>query len=395
MAPTRRGTEEARPVRERLDQRWAAPVLLAASWSATLERKLGVLPSARRDRDIRYNERVAHAPGVESLERGAYFRDHDDKPVLGPARCPHKSRTRSAASVVMIGRMADRHLRQRSFYLETAVPLTMALHERPAQGAITGLLAGVEVQRLAHGRLPAAVPQVLAARTTKVVPGGGWWARASRRSTAQQVDVVVEEWLPGAPVQVGTPDMEHELLEIVSSLWRLEETRAVALTTEEVSRIRERFTGLVDKGQQDGLWPEGIDPVEVGRRADRLLSDQPHVTIGLSHGDPGVGNVLRTGDGGLVLVDWEDAGRRVLSHDVLKVLSSAAVAPQRWPGMHPVVPASGADRALPSDQQLAVALLQFLAGWRSRTRRARDRRSMGAHQRRMHRMLTALDGLLG
>lgn len=383
--------------KKNLEQRWDQPVLLAASWSASVERNLSALPSSRLSRQIRHNQRVGHTPGLESTPLGSYFRSSEDGlPTLGPERCPLTSRTKSLASVVMVGRMADRHMRQRSFYLDLPTPLSLALHERPGKRS-TGLLRGVEVQRLAHGRLPATVPRVLEAKKMRVGPRAAWWqARLGRKAVAapHRVDVVVEEWLPGRPVKLGEDGVERELLGVVAALWRVEDVTTVELPDDAVALTRERFARLVTEDRGAGLWPDAVDRDDLGRRVDRLLDGPLRVTVGLSHGDPGLGNALRTDDGRLALVDWEDADRRVLSHDVLKVLGSAAVPPERWPGLHPQVPASAGPGALPSDQQLAVALLQFLSGWPSRTRRARRRRSLQAHQGRMHRQLTALDGLL-
>lgn len=379
-----------------LDRQAVAPVLVAAAWSAGLERVLDPLPSTARSHAVRHGRRVAHRPGVEGSGAAAYFRDHRDRPLIGPDACPHRARTRSTASVALVGGMADEHVRARSFYLCTPVPLAMALHEHPDTGSATGLLRGVEIQRLAHGRLPVAVPRVVLAETVgllPLVPLGE--RRRGPAPTPVRADVVVEEWLPGTPVAVDDQGVTAELLDVVGTLWSLEETGSLTLDDDVRERVATRFAALVDRGQRWGLWPDDLDRLGLGARVRALLDAEPRLTVGLSHGDPGLGNALRTENGGLALVDWEDAGRRVLSHDVLKILNSASTPGQDWAGLHPPVPAGADPRTLPADQQLALALLQFLAGWNDRTRRARARQSMGAHRARMHRLLTALDSLLG
>lgn len=376
------------------DRGWEQLALLAAAWSAEAERALDLLPRTRRTRVLRHGERVAHRPGLEQTASGDYFRSsRDGTSILGPEQCPGTSRSPSSASVVVVGGMADRHMRQRSFYLDAPVPLALALHERPRQRAASGLLKGVRIQRLAHGRLPARVPGILESRTLQFGSRRPWWRSSPRAEGLGTADVVVEEWLPGRPLRVDEEGVEHELLAVVAALWELEETTTLEVPAKVRARVGERFAALVRSDPRLRLWPQGVDAADLGSRVARLVDTPLRVTSGVSHGDPGLGNALRTDEGGLVLVDWEDAGHRVLSHDVLKVLGSASVPPESWSGQHPRVPTAD-PRVLPSDQQLAVALLQFLAGWEERTDRARRRRSVQAHRRRLRRQLAALDGLL-
>ncbi|OLT17780.1 hypothetical protein BJF80_00105 [Serinicoccus sp. CUA-874] len=125
-----------------------------------------------------------------------------------------------------------------------------------------------------------------------------------------------------------------------------------------------------------------------------LLDSNPRVTVGLSHGDPGLGNAVLTGRGGIALVDWKDAGRRPISHDVFEVLASSTLSPQQWSDLHPELPRCRPHQSAPAPEQLALVILQFLQGWRHRTARAAHRRALPAHRRRMHRMVQALDVLL-
>lgn len=379
----------------------AAPVLRAAAWAASLERSLAPLVPSRRTRVIHHGSRTAHLPGVDTSPHAAYFVNHKGSPLIGPDACPHVARTRSTASVVMVGGMAEASVRARAVYLHADTPLVMAVHEHPDTGPVTGLLQGVEIQRLVHGRLPVTVPRVLAADTVRVGGRDRAWQWPSRRRSDVAgpgvdgwADAVVEDWLPGTPVRLEDEHARSELLDAVAALWALEDTTTVPLSSADAERVGSRFARLVEEGHEWDLWPAELDPQEMARRVRSLLSREVRLTVGLSHGDPGLGNALRTDDGGLVLVDWEDAGHRVLSHDVLKVLSSAQVPGEHWAGHHPAVPRGGDARVLPGDQQLAVALLQFLVGWRNRTVRARRRRSLSAHRARTHRMLLALDGLL-
>lgn len=130
--------------------------------------------------------------------------------------------------------------------------------------------------------------------------------------------------------------------------------------------------------------------------ASALLDDHAPLTVSLSHGDPGLGNVLRLTDGRLALVDWEDAARRPVAHDVVKVAMSCpdplSVVQMSAPaGLRPTMDAAG---AAAWSHQLAVALAVFLSGWRHRHFRAVKRNSEKANSRRMQRMLGVLDGLL-
>lgn len=383
---------------QEVDQRWQEPVLLAASWAATLERTVDLLPRSRRQVELQYNERVAHRPGVQHRPLGRYFVNPEHgRPLLGDDRCPRRTRTRSTADVVMVGRMADTELRYRAFYLDASMPLALAAHERPAGAARSGLLDGVQVQRLVRGRIGAMVPDVHEARTVRVGPRTGWWGwRPRPRPVAlpHTVDVVVEEWIPGRPVVRTETDVADELLATVGELWALEPVASSRLEPAVLQVTIERFRALVDSADKHLLWPDGMDRHALARRVLPMLDADPQVSIGLSHGDPGLGNALRTETGRLVLVDWEDAGRRTLSHDVLKILSSAQIEPERWADHHPGLPAAAQGGALPLPHQLSVALLQFLAGWPGRTRKARRRGSLPAHRDRMHRMLRAVDALL-
>lgn len=381
-----------------VDQRWQEPVLLAASWSATIERTIDLLPRSRRQVELQHNERVAHRPGVQHGPQGRYFVNPEHgRPLLGDDRCPRRMRTRSTADIVMVGRMADKQLRYRAFYLDPSRPLALAAQERPAGATRSGLLDGVEVQRLVRGRIGALVPEVHEALTTRVGPRTGWWGwRPRPRPVAlpHTVDVVVEEWVPGRPVVRTETDVADELLATVGDLWSLEPVVSSRLDPAVLQVTIERFRELELSPDPHQLWPEGMDRHALARRVLPMLEADPQVSIGLSHGDPGLGNALRTDTGRLVLVDWEDADRRTLSHDVLKILASAQIPPERWADHHPVLPASARSGALPLQHQLAVALLQFLAGWPGRTRKARRRGSLPAHRDRMHRMLRAVDALL-
>lgn len=380
-----------------MDQPRQARSLLAAAWSAHIEQEFRQLPTSRRTRVVQHNERVLHQPGLEQHPYGrGIVRAENGQALLGEGPCPHRARTRSRAALVMIGRMAAVDLRYRAFYLDTSEPLTVAVHERPPRGS-TGLLSGVELQRRAYGRLPSLVPRVLEARSVQARSRAGW--SGLRRRPAQVVlppsmDVVLEQWLPGRPVAIDDLGAVEQLLESTGALWELEPVVAARPDPAALARVRERFSTLVDSGEQAGLWPDDVDPPHLGRRVQQLLDADPVLTIGASHGDPGLGNALRTDQGQIVLVDWEDAGRRTLSHDVLKVLASSPVGPEDWLDRHPPLPLTGERDVLPVGPQLAVALLQFMSGWRRRTKAARKRGAMPAHQRRMHSMLRAVDQLL-
>lgn len=126
---------------------------------------------------------------------------------------------------------------------------------------------------------------------------------------------------------------------------------------------------------------------------NELLDRDLELTTGVSHGDLGIGNLLRLSSGDLAVIDWEHAGHRLLSHDVLKLLLSVDIPPHAWGGMHPALPAGNPPHADPPEQ-LAIAAMLFLAGWRNRTVRAVRRGSARANRRRTHVFIRALDVLL-
>lgn len=371
------------------------PSLTAASWSAQIERDLSVLPSGRRQQAVRYGRWVLHSLSFEQHPWAATFTSAEKgAPILGAGPCPHLSRTRSAADLIMVGRMVDRHLRYRAFYSGGDEPLSLVVHEVARDGRRTGLLAGASLQRLVHGRLPVAVPQVVRTETTQVRPPGRWapWPGSTPPTPGKAVDLVVEEWLPGRPARVEDAEVVAQLLATIRTLWSVEPLVTAPIGATSLARTRQRFTALVET--PGDLWPGDVDHVTVRRRVHSLLDRNPSVTIGLSHGDPGVGNALRTEGGGVALIDWEDADRRPLSHDIFKILASSTAPPEHWGEFHPGLPGTLHRQSCSAHEQLALAILQFLEGWQSRTRRAQRRHALPAHRRRMHRMIRAVDALL-
>lgn len=360
----------------------------AFDWSVRIEAASAPLPRGWIRHKVRANGRLGFRSRLrpEDLpgDGGLFTEPVSGRSLLDGAQ--HTGRTRSAAELTLLGQLRHTHIRFRSFYLQPprrsgAAMLTSAVQER-TQAEVPGQLArGAQLVREVGPRLPLVVPRVIDIGTVTAPP--------------KQVDYVVEEGLDGRVVPVAEgPEVLPELLAGIRELWALKPTTVASVDAELEARMRTGMATLAEQGPGLDLWPSDLDPAEVHARARTLLDRDPLVTSGLSHGDPGIGNLLRLRDGRIALVDWEEAGTRPLSHDVFKALTSSGVPVQDWSALHPVLPRQ-ASRQAPEAEQLAIAVLGFLAGWRHRTKRARRRGGGGLGDRnRVHRLLNALDTLL-
>lgn len=368
-------------------------------WTAAIERTTGSLPAARgvarlRRRDFFHDNRIAFSAQLDTttaFPSSGVFVDHRTGASVLVAGGRPTVRSVAAADVVVAGAMRTaEQLRFRAFYV-TEAQRTLVVQQRIQPTTPTPLVAGSEHQRALAGRTPFAVPRILE---------GGHAGRgfAGRGPHADAVaDWLVEEALDGAPVGAAeAAEAVPELLALLGETWQRLGVTHERLGGDQRSRALTAFSGLADD-PPPGIWPGDLDPHHTWLRVRALLDDGRPVTVGLSHGDPGLGNVLRLADGRLALVDWEDAGYRPLAHDVVKVLMSApgpramATTLEAPETLRPALAAAG---AIPWRLQVAVALVLFLSGWRNRYFRAVKRGSVKVANRRMHVMLGILDDLL-
>lgn len=363
-------------------------------WTAAIERTASSLPAARgvarlRRRDFFHDNRIAFSAQLDTAtafpSRGVFVDHRTGASVLVASGRP-TVRSVAAADVVLAGAMRTaEQLRFRAFYL-TEAHRTLVVQQRFDPATPTPLVAGSEHQRALAGRTPFAIPRVLES------------GLARRGLDADAVaDWLVEEVFDGAPVGAGqAADAVPELLALLGETWERLGLTHERLSGEQRTRALTAFSGLADD-PPPGIWPDDLDPHHTWLRVRALLDDGRPLTVGLSHGDPGLGNVLRLADGRLALVDWEDAGYRPVAHDVVKVLMSSpdplglARVLEEPASLRPALSAAG---AVPWRLQVAVALVLFLSGWRNRYFRAVKRGSIKIANRRMHLLLGMLDDLL-
>ncbi len=372
----------------------ASDAIRSLEWTAAIERTTDCLPSARgvarlRRRQFFHDNRIAFSaeldPASAFPSSGVFVDQRTGASVLVAGDRP-LVKSAAAADVVLAGAMRTaEQLRFRAFYVTEALR-TLVVQQRLAPGSPTPLVAGSAHQRTLAGRTPFAVPKVLES------------GLAGRGLSGDAVaDWLVEEAVDGAAVRPEDAGATvHEVLALLAETWQRLGVTHEPLGAEQRSRALTAFTGLVED-PPPGSWLPGLDPDATLRRARALLDDARPLTVGLSHGDPGLGNVLRLPDGRLALVDWEDAGHRPLAHDVLKVLMSGpgprdlAAALEVPASLRPALTSAG---AVPWRLQVALALLLFMSGWRNRYFRAVKRGSGRVANRRMHTMLGLLDDLL-
>lgn len=346
-------------------------------WTAEIEKTTRAIPPPRglarfrRDREYAYDDRAAVAVGAR---RTTAF-DALPKTSALLATTSHAPRVRSAAraDVVLVGALrTTTTLRFRSFYRTPA--LTLAVQRR--QGAEPApLVRGGPVQTMVAGQVPFVVPRVL---DTGYFP-------------PKRADWILEERIDGSPVVRGDVDAAaREMLTSLPPMWTRFGIEHTALGEQSRARALATFTALAQE-PPDGLWLAGVDRAATLRRVTALLADRRPLSEGISHGDPGVGNLLRLPDGRLALIDWEFAGRGPVAHDAMKVLLSAPDPVGLTALLH--APDVG-EHAMPWRRQVATSIVLFLRGWRERHRRAVRQGRLAGHQRRMHRTIETLSLLL-
>lgn len=346
-------------------------------WTAEIEQASVAIPRPRglarlRGRQYAVDDRVATAVGFAGS--GLFVDPVTDSSLLVDGTSEPRVRSAATADVVIAGALrTSSQLRFRSFYMGPARSLAV---QRRHRGRPTPLVAGSAVQRTVVGRVPFVVPRVL---------DSGYHGPRS-------ADWVVEEALDGAPVHRAEADhASREVLELLQEMWHLLGTEHADLDDAQRSRALTAFSELAQEPPDD-IWPGDVDRQTTARRVHDLLTDALPLTVGLSHGDPGLGNLLRLTDGRLGLVDWEDAGHRPVAHDVVKVIMSSAD-PVALAANLPA-PSSSRGGSMPWRRQVALTLVLFLSGWRYRHVRAVRRGSVVASRRRMHAMLRTLVALL-
>src|SRR5690625_4659126 len=360
----------------------AAPACAAVrslAWTAAIARTGSSLPRRRglgrlRGRQYAVDRRAATAVGFPG---SPLFTDPaTGKSLLVDPQSAPRARSTAAADVVVAGAMRTASLlRYRAFYLDAA--RTLAVQQRH-RSTPTPLVDGSRVQRTLAGRTPFVVPRVL----------------DSGHHRAENADWVVEEALDGAPILPAEAERTaEEVLALLPEMWQRLGTTPAALDDGRRARALTAFTALAHEPPDD-LWPADVDRRGAVHRVRELLTDERPLAVGLSHGDPGLGNVLRLADGRLALVDWEDAGERPVAHDVVKVVMSSPDPARLAARLVPPRAAVGATGVMPWPRQVAAALGLFLGGWRYRHSRAVKRGSTVASRRRMHAMIGTLDVLL-
>ncbi|WP_162606162.1 phosphotransferase [Jiangella asiatica] len=356
------------------------------AWTTLIERASDALPRPRgvaryRRRDFLHDNRVAVAASLDvnaAFPGSGLFVD----PVTGAsllvtAGVRPQARSGAAADVVVAGAMRTvEQLRFRSFYLADGRSRSLVVHQRSAPAVATPLVAGARLQSTLFDTTPFVVPRVLET---------GYADRVS-------ADWVVEETLDGAPVAAADAEATvGAMIGLLAQWWESLGTEQAPLGAAQRTRALTAFADLTDD-PPDGVWAADLDRELTSRRVRELLTDERPLTIGLSHGDPGIGNVLRLRDGRLALVDWEDAGHRPVAHDVVKALMSAPDPVALAAALEE--PALVAGGAMPWRSQVAVALLLFMSGWRNRYFRAVKRKSIVAGTRRLRTQLHVVATLL-
>lgn len=305
-----------------------------------------------------------------------------DAPELGRLRSANR------ADAVLLGARRSTTVRLRAFVFGWPAR-TLAVQERTAGGRPTALLTGAEAQRAARLILPDHVPRVVATGTHTSADG------------EHVYDWTTEDLVDGSVVPAA--ETEPALLEVLALLHRSwEHQTADATISHEPLRPGQRrsaLDGFTDLCRQPppGGWPDGVAAEALLTRVESVLARPRPLTIGLTHGDPSAGNLLRDRRGTLQLLDWEFAGRRLLAHDVAKVLRSSAdplalAATVTTPG--PLRERLRADRALPWRVQVGVALLLFGTYWRDRHARAVARGVGSRSARGLARSVQLVDALL-
>ncbi|WP_157677280.1 phosphotransferase [Auraticoccus monumenti] len=352
----------------------------ALDWGTAVARRSSEVPRRRRlwprSRGFLVGEGAVF---IESVAAGPWSRHPlflhrwTAESVLTPSAEPRRS-SGCGLDVLLPGpRRSDDAFRFRGFLLAerpAGERRSVVVQQRRQPGVPNPLVAGLELQATLVGQIPLVVPRVLD-------------VGALDHGTVR-LDWAVEEMLDGHPVPLeGTGDALAEAVQLLQETWIRTGTRHLPLRAGQRDRALAGWTALVADPPPGG-WPADVDAGALTARVVALLGDGRGLTVGVTHGDPSVGNMLRMPDGGLALVDWEFAARRHVAHDVAKVIRSAPD-PVVFAGelgcaatLRTRMESTG---ALPWPLQVAAALLVFLGEWRPRHARSVSR-GRGEHAAR-------------
>ncbi|SDU77166.1 aminoglycoside phosphotransferase family protein [Jiangella alkaliphila] len=374
----------------------ASEAATALAWSARLERDSAVLPhhgwARLRRRPFRANRRVVYRRDLDSAGQfpcsGLFIDQRTGASLLLPTE-GGEVRSWSEADVILLGAMrSPGQFRFRAFFVTGAPnrrPLaTIAVQQRSDPATASPLVAGARVAASLAGRTALVVPAVLDHGTASLGRHGA------------VADWVVEQALDAHPIALAdAATTVTELIDLLAGMWARCGLDHAPLHGHDRDRALRAFAALVEQPPAD-IWPHDLDPAQTWPRVQDALTERRPLTVGISHGDPGIGNALRLPDGRLALTDWEDAAHRPIAHDVIKALLSAPTAVQslNTSTPNPLRAAMSAAGAAAWERQLAIALIMFLTGWKNRHARARRRNSLTAHTQRMHRQLHLLTRLL-
>src|SRR5699024_4199275 len=114
-------------------------------------------------------------------------------------------------------------------------------------------------------------------------------------------DWVVEEALDGSLVSTGAAEgTASEMLDMFAESWRTLGVDHAPVDPDEQAIALAAFDDLIQNPPPD-MWPADVDRDQTRRHVEKLLASTRPMTMGFSHGDPGIGNVLRLTDQRLAL----------------------------------------------------------------------------------------------
>jgi hypothetical protein len=269
-----------------------------------------------------------------------------------------------AADEVRLAKLAGGS-RVRAFYGEAG--LTCAVHR--ADRVTARLLVGARAQRALGATGAVRVPRLVATGRSL---GVAW---------------VVEETVVGQHPAPAEQDAVAQRLApaLLDAGLRLGARRRRVGAVLGRRGLAEVASLLTDHGAEVGSHVHG--------QVVRLLDDPRAVVLAVCHGDPVLGNVLRRGPAGdLVLIDWELARVLPVGTDVAKLATGASDLPALLAACRDALP--GARTDLPLADQVAVALLRGLGGWRASRATARVAGRGEAWERRTAARLRLLSSVL-
>lgn len=303
-------------------------------------------------------------PGLAALVRAG-------RPVPLAAPLPRPSRRRRSRPArphaVLLSRIATDRTRLRSFPLgEDARPVAaLTVHSRRPLGR-GRLQTAARTQRDARRTAALRVPEVLGAGRSR---GGEWLA---------------EEYVDGRHLRVE--ELAPAAAEVAAGLARHWGAGDVGARVHRVPQVAAAEVEQL-------LGSRAADEVGAAHLAAHLRAlgrrDVP-MAVGPCHGDPVPGNVLRSATGDLVLLDWEHAGPGVLARDLVKVVLGVPAPEDGDALLAAVAPGALAARGAGWRDQVALTLVQWLAGWRQQEAVHGRSGRAAPFQRRLRRRLSLL-----